>query len=172
VEKNKKPISIDFDAIDSDLQEHQVEEKSDLSRKSNPKEREKKPRIVKKKEEQIHAAREKETSEKGQHKSNTKGSIPMENTGEHEIDNIQNDIGLNLNQIAPIQDPIKEKPVKKQSKTKENSNSSDPLDYEIEFWKDQNASCYMTFKPGIERQIIKRVKNNNISYTIEYNPEL
>lgn len=171
MEKNKKPISIDFDAIDLELKEERFDEKSERSKKSESIEKEKRPKSVKKKEQQIHGAREKENHEKVSN-LNTKDSIPIENIGNNEIDNIKNDNSLNIPQIARVQDPINEKPAKKQSKTKENSNLNDPLEFEIEFWKDQNASCYMTFKPGIERQIIKRVKNNNISYTIEYNPGL
>lgn len=170
MEKIKKPISIDFDAIDSDLQQIQEEQSLESSKKSVYKEKEKKPRVVKKKERVISAENKREIKEK-ENVISQNGTNPMENDSQIEIDNNRDEFGLNSANIVDLQDSINGKSIKKQTKAKENRGSNETQEYEIEFWKDQNASCYMTFKPGIERQIVKRVKNNMISYTIEYNPE-
>ncbi len=170
MEKNKKPITIDFDALDSDLIAHQEEIniKSEPLKKLEPKE--KKSRSVKKKE--SHGKNE-GVGDREQSESNItqRPSNRVDLDEQNEIAHIQHEIDVNIKGVSEDSEPVKAKAAKKQTNLKENSTPNGSENFEIEFWKDQNASCCLTFKPGIERQIIKRVKNNTISYTIEYNPD-
>ena len=149
MEKNKKPISIDFDALESDL-EKADESNSGLEMQHQNVEKEKPKRIYKKKEKPI------------DQKITTAFAEDVKENNDIE----------ESKKIAEFIEKLemqKDKQSKRSPNEKLTTHAPENQELEVEFWKDQNASCYLTFKPGVERQIIKRVKNRVISYTIEYN---